>query len=57
MKNKMTLWGITIQTDTHGEDDDAAATDGDQIAFVVFSCQKTFFYLLCEIVFAMTTET
>ena len=53
----MTLWGITIQTDTHGEDVDAAAADDDYIAFVVFACQKTFFYLLCEIVFAMTTET
>ena len=49
--------GITIQTDTHGEDVDAAAADDDYIALVVFSCQKTFFYLLCEIVFAMTTET
>ena len=57
MKKKMILWGITIQTDTHGEDVDAAAADDDQIAFVVFACQKTFFYLLCEIVFAMTTET
>ena len=53
----MTLWGITIQTNTHGQDVDAAAADDDQIAFVVFACQKTFFYLLCEIVFAMTTET
>ena len=43
MKKKMTLWGITIQTDTHGEDVDAAATDDDYIAFVVFACQKTFF--------------
>ena len=57
MKQKMTLWGITIQTDTHGEDVDAAAVDNDYIAFVVFSCQKMFFYLLCEIVFAMRTET
>ena len=39
----MTPWGITIQTDTHGEDVDAAAADDDYIAFVVFSCQKTFF--------------
>ena len=54
---KMTPWGITIQTDTHGEDVDAAVADDDQIAFVVFSCQKMFSYLLCEIVFAMTTET
>ena len=38
----MTPWGITIQTDTHGEDVDAAAAD-DKIAFVVLSCQKTFF--------------
>ena len=53
----MTPWGITIQTDTHGEDVDAAAADDDYIAFVVFACQKMFFYLLCEIVFAMTTET
>ena len=53
----MTPWGITIQTDTHGEDVDAAAVDDDQIAFVVFSYRKTFFYLLCEIVLAMTTET
>ena len=57
MKKKMTLWGITIQTDTHGEDVDATAADDDQIAFVVFAYQNTFFYLLCEIVFAMTTET
>ena len=42
MKKKMTLWGITIQTDTHAEDVDAAAADDDQIASVVFSCQKTF---------------
>ena len=35
-------WGITIQTDTHGEDVGAAAADDDQIAFVVFACQKTF---------------
>ena len=53
----MTPWGITIQTNTHGEDVDAVAADDDYIAFVVFSCHKTFFYLLCEIVFAMTTET
>ena len=38
----MTPWGITIQTDTHGKDVDAAADD-DYIAFVVFACQKTFF--------------
>ena len=31
------------QTDTHGEDVDAAAADDDYIAFVVFACQKTFF--------------
>ena len=43
MKKKMTLWGITIQTDTHGEDVDATAADDDYIAFVVFACQKTFF--------------
>ena len=53
----MTPWGITIQTDTHGEDVDAAAADDDLIAFVVFACRKMFFYLLCEIVFSMTTET
>ena len=53
----MTPWGITIQTDTHGEDVDVAVADDDQIAFVVFACQKMLFYLLCEIVFAMTTET
>ena len=29
MKKKMTLWGITIQTDTHDEDVDAAAADDD----------------------------
>ena len=57
MKKKMTLWGITIQTDTHGEDVDDDVADDDYIAFVVFACQKTFFYLLCEIVFAMKTET
>ena len=57
MKNKMTLWGIMIQTNTHGEDVDAAAADDDYIAFAVFACQKTFSYLLCEIVSAMTTET
>ena len=34
--------GTTIQTDTHGEDVDAAAVDDDYIAFVVFACQKTF---------------
>ena len=39
----MTLWVITIQTDIDGEDVDAAAADDDYIAFVVFSCQKTFF--------------
>ena len=39
----MAPWGITIQTDTHGEDVDAATVDDDQIAFVVFACQKTFF--------------
>lgn len=43
MKKKMTLGRITIQTDTHGEDVDAAAADDDYIAFVVFACQKTFF--------------
>ena len=50
MKKKMPLWGITIQTDTHGEDVDVAAADDDYIAFVVFAYQKTFFYLHCEIV-------
>ena len=53
----MTLCGIMIQTDTHGEDIDGAAADDDYIAFVISACQKTFFYLLCEIVFAMTIET
>ena len=53
----MTPWGITIQTDTHGEDVDTAAADDDQIASVVFDCEKTTFYQICEIVFAMTTET
>ena len=53
----MTPWGIMIQTDTHGEDVDAAAADDDYIAFVIFSCEKTTSYLLCEIVFAMTTKT
>ena len=57
MKKNMALWGVTIQTDTHGEDVDATVADDDYIAFVVFACQKTFSYLLCEIVFAMTTET
>ena len=42
-KKKMTPWGITIQTDTHGEDVDVAAVDDDYIAFVVFAYQKTFF--------------
>ena len=42
MKKKMTLWGITIQADTHCEDVDVAATNDDYIAFVVFACQKTF---------------
>ena len=50
----MTPWGITIQTNTHGEDIDATAADDDYIAFVV---SEDVFYLLCEIVFAMTTET
>ena len=54
---KMTPWGITIQTDTHGEDVDVVAVDDDQIGFVVFACEKTTFCLLCEIVFAMTIET
>ena len=40
---KMTLRGITIQADTHGEDVDTVAADDDYIAFVVFACQKTFF--------------
>ena len=46
-----------IQTDTHGEDVDAAAADDDYIAFSYFPVRRRFFYLLCEIVFAMTTET
>ena len=53
----MTPWGIMIQTDTHGEDVDAPVADDDYIAFVIFSCQKKFFNLLCEIVFSMTAET
>ena len=57
MKKKMTPWGITNQTDTYGEDVNAADADDDYIAFVVFACQKTFFYLLCEIMFDLTTET
>ena len=57
MKKKKTPWGITIQTDTHGEDVDAADVVDDQIVVVIFACEKTSFYLLCEIVFAMTTET
>ena len=47
----MTPWGITIQTDTHGEDVDAAAADDDQIAFVVFSCEKTFFIYYVKLYF------
>ena len=39
----MTPWGITIQTDTHGEDVDAAAADDDQIASVVFADRRRFF--------------
>ena len=39
----MTPWGIMIQTNTHGEDVDAAAANDDYIGFAVFSCQKTFF--------------
>ena len=39
----MTPWGITIQTDTHGEDVVAATTDDDYIAFDVFACQKKIF--------------
>ena len=57
MKKKMTVGGITIQTDTHGEDVDAAAADDDQIVVIVFACEKTTFYLLSEIVFAMPTKT
>ena len=29
MKRKMTLWAITIQTDTHGKEVDPAAADDD----------------------------
>ena len=57
MKKKMTLWGITIQTDTHGKDVDAAAADADQITFVIFAYEKMTFYLLREVVFAMKTKT
>ena len=56
MKKKMTLWGITVQTDTHGEDVDAAAADDDQI-LLSYLPVRIRFYLLYEIVFAMTTET
>ena len=47
MLKKMTLGGITIQTDTHGGDVDATVADDDQIAFAVFACEKTTYYLLC----------
>ena len=57
MKKKMTPWGITIQTNTHGEDVDAAAVDDDQIGFCCICMSEDIFYLLCEIVFSMTTET
>ena len=56
MKKKMTPWGIMIQTDTHGEDVDAAAADADYIALSYLPVRRHF-YLLCEIVFAMTTKT
>ena len=39
----MISWGITIHTDTHGEDVDAAVADDDYISFFIFACQKTFF--------------
>ena len=39
----MKPWGITIQTDTHGEDVGATAADDDYIAFFVFAYQKMFF--------------
>ena len=45
----MTPWGITIQTDTHGEDVDAAAADADYITFFVFAYQKTFFIYYGEL--------
>ena len=45
MKKKMTLWGITIQTDTHGEDVDAAAADDDYIAFVVYLPVRRHFFI------------
>ena len=35
MKKKMRPWGIKIQTNTHGEDVDAAAADDEYIAFVI----------------------
>ena len=47
LKKKMTLGGITIQTDTHGEHVDAATADDDQIAFALFACEKMTYYLLC----------
>ena len=39
----MKPWGITIQTDTHGEDVDAAATDDDYIAFFCICLSEDFF--------------
>ena len=38
----MTPWGITIQTDTHGEDVDAAAADDEYIAFVDLPVRRHF---------------
>ena len=52
----MTPWRITIQTDAHGEDVDAAAADDDALLLSYLPVRRLS-YLLCEIVFAMTTET
>ena len=42
MKKKMTLWGITIQTDTHGEDVDAAAADDDRLLLSYLPVRRCF---------------
>ena len=39
----MTPWGITTQTNTHGEDVNDAVADDDYIPFVVLACQKMLF--------------
>lgn len=38
----MTPWGITIQTDTHGEDVDAAAADDDYILLSYLPVRRLF---------------